>query len=670
MSKKRKRLSELRAMRALHANDQKNESVEADVGDETDRLKVSQQVNLPGRKIQDLSILDNDPLKLPTRSTDEFLETLREILQNPNLGAGITASGASGSGKSNASEIIFIESVKLGIPCLHIDPHGDSARKLTRMIQILPERQRSKVLYVDLSDPDCIVSINPLEHPENESELSPYQLGCFERIRLELTASIILAAVGEAGAGFGSRPVLRKWVMMWLRLLYRANLRLPDARMLLDPHHPIYEQLLKLAPDDLARFQMAALLAMKSVELENEIGSSRNRMLILLDHPATCAILGRRDHCLDMRYLYENGYSMIFNISRGDMLTEEVQSLLANIVLVQYLQVVFATPEHKRKRRLCLIDELPVFVDACGPLLERIVTEVRKFKTSFAFSHQGANRFKDRTENPFLLTLMDMCRVKLLFRHNIDADFFGRQISVAASDHPRVKQLQVAEQQLQDGHDILELVDFSDGSTNTSGDTASQSESDALTTTLATAVATVDMKSSNKSESRGRTTQQGGSQHSSRSSSSNRTVKQTAVARIITKQVVTGTTFYTPDEIDRKAASLLRQQDTGEAVVIIDGAGTPFSTMTPLARDPYGHAPKFGAKKIAQWLADIHTRSEFVSPTQILIDQSAFQQQLLEELYLMESPATSDNLELRSAASLPQKLLTPSRKDAHDELGL
>ena len=486
---------------------------------------------------------------------------------------------------------------------------------------------------------------------------------------------MILAAVGEAGASFGHRPVLRKWVTRWLKLLYQANLTLPDAQMLINPQHPVYEHLLKLAPDDLAYYQMDALSNMRPTDLENEIGSARNRMMTLLEHPATRAILGRRQHCVDFNAIYQNDISLIINLHTGRILTDEVQSLLANVVLTQYLQVVFATPDHLRRRRLCMIDELPVFVDTCGPLLERMVTEIRKFQTSFMFLHQGASRFEGRTDNPFLLSLLDMCRVKLFFRHRVDAGFFARQVTEATQQKPVAKHIQVSEQQFQDGYKIIELVDRSNGNTSTSGDTTGSGASTSITSTLANAVSDADNKTVTDSTANGSVTQTSSSTHQSRSETTSTTIKQSAVANMVTRRFVTSKTFYSIEEIDRAAARMIAGLDTGQGVLIVDGWETPVLAMTPEAKDPYSHAPKFGHKKLTTWLQKIRSTDEFASPNEILIELQEFQAVLLERLHSMPPRIIGSQLYLpsqddQSVLAQQQELILPVDEEFPDDLGL
>ena len=88
--------------------------------------------------------------------------------------------------------------------------------------------------------------------------------------------------------------------------------------------------------------------------------------------------------------------------------------MLANLILTQYLGVVMSTPLHLRRKRFCLIDELPVFSESCGPLLEEMCRQIRKFQTSFVFMHQGSSGFPMRQQDPFLMTILDMCREKSL----------------------------------------------------------------------------------------------------------------------------------------------------------------------------------------------------------------------------------------------------------------
>ena len=622
-----------------------------------------------GPEFEDHSRVNEKAFELPTINESTFAKLFRATMLNPNLGAGIDVSGASGSGKSNLMEWSVVEALKLGLPILVIDPHGDSSRKIMRNIQALPERIRRNVMYLEPSSPNSIAGINPLAHPPREQQLSEYQRRCFRSIRIEIAAEVVLSAVGEAGTGFGFRPVLKKWMTRWLTILYDSKLPLPCASMLLDPNHPVYQQLLKLVGDDLSRFQMEALANMRPTDQEAEIGSARNRFLSLISHPAAVAFLARSDDALDFHRIYQQGTSVIINLSKGETLTDETQKMFANIALTQYLQVVFATPEAQRQRRLCLIDELPIFVETCAPLLERCCTEIRKFKTSFMLLHQGANRFPDRTENPFFLTILDMCRTKVYFRHGIDRKFFGEMVSSAAGLKPVVKHLQVSEQQFQDGYDILDLVDASEGQSNQSGASVADATSttndsgDSVTDTLKRAAESVHQTARSRSTSKGTSRQTSNTTQTSQTRTSSTTYKQTAVAKMVSKLVVTGVQFYTPEERDRGAIDLIAGLDTGEAVFYVEGSIPPTKASTPLSKDAYGHAIKFGRKKVAAFMKEVARLPQFESPAQILRQHEQFIQNLLSQLYLQPAISHSisgNKLPLQGELLLPQP---PKAKD-------
>ncbi|MCA9075280.1 MAG: hypothetical protein KDA93_09625 [Planctomycetaceae bacterium] len=613
--------------------------------------------------------------ELPNLLPGEFEKLIDQILHNPNLGAGIDVSGVSGSGKSNFAEWLALRSIQQGVPIIHIDPHGQSARKLWQMCLRLPERLRKKVIYWRVSDPQQVAGINPLAHDPEEVQLSDYERLSRGRIQVELTANIILAAMGEAGVGFAFRPVMRKWITRWLWLLWNAGLTLADASMLIDPHHPVYNMLIQLAPDEMARLQLEALPGMKVHELEAEIGSARNRVATILEHIAAETLLSRRQDTIDFRWMYQNDVSLIVDLDKGLILSDEVQRLICNVVLNQYLAVVLSTPEHERRRRLCQIDELPVFTEACGPLLEKMATEIRKYQTSFVFLHQGASRFPNRTDNEFLRTILDMCRVKLFFRHKIDAEFFGKIISLAAHSGPKVKHVLKTPQQFTVGNEIIELIDRSEGEQEMEGHTSTDgtAESNTLTSTLSEAVDATDRRTrSNADGSTSSATHTDARQHT-QTRTRGKTYKQTVLPKLKIRNVVSSVQHYATEEIDRGAAAFLAERDTGEAAVMIDGQGV-FQTKVPLASLPYSHAPQFAARKLRVWKEQIHARPEFVSPQQIREERQQFLEVLVEELQTLSYRRSAGVLDVTqkpwqppSAAKLDHEPVEPPPPSDEEE---
>jgi hypothetical protein len=111
---------------------------------------------------------------------------------------------------------------------------------------------------------------------------------------------------------------------------------------------------------------------------------------------------------------------------------------------------------------------------------------------------------------------------------------------------------------------------------------------------------------------------------------------------------------------------MVAQLDTGEAIFYVEGSIPPVKAMTPLAKNEYGHAIKYGQKKVTAFLAEISKRSEFDPPAKILQEHQQFIELLLKQLYsqpalpqpskrrqkpvqgelLLPQPPKSDDLEL------------------------
>jgi len=595
---------------------------------------------------------------------EAFSRVMEAALLDDNMGAGVQISGTSGSGKSNLAEWLAERMLWRGIPYLYLDPHGTSARMLLRMTVSLPPRLRRKVRYIRFADSYRTVGINPLAVPCVNQSTYVYQSQL--KVRVELTAQVIFSLFGEGTIGFANRTLLRKWLTRWLTTLAQSGLTFADVLLLVDPKQPVYQELLRLVPDELARRQMESLAMLKPSDLEAEIGSARNRILAVLDHPVCQTIFSRREHVLDFRAIYDEDVSLILDFDKADVLTDDAQQLIANLVLNQFLATVLSTPEAQRRRRLCFVDELGVFASS-APLLTAMCTEIRKYRTKFVLLHQGSARFPDRHENEFLNTITDMCRVHIFFRHSAaDARFFGEQVSLATWGKPRIKHVQSVPQQFTVGHDLVELIDtsegVSDGATSGTSDARATGRedgtSDQLTDTLGEAVDHADQRTRSSSQARGRSQQSSTSSTDTRTTSDSRTsttshsrtIKQQLISRIITRNIVTSIQFFTPEEIDRDHAARIVQFATGEAYLLLGGIGA-FLVQAPLATDPLSRTPKFAGRKLAEFLSAQWRRPEFVSPDQVQQERQKFLEKLLEEL------RSAGMRRLPVNAALPQSLL-------------
>lgn len=574
-------------------------------------------------------------------------EAILSACRNSNLGGGILCSGASGTGKTNIAEWVFVEFMRRGWPVMWFCPHGDSAKKIRRQVLTLPKSVQDKVLYVRIADPKRVLSLRPL-YVRREG-LSEYEYRARIMSRVGHVRHLLLSSVGEGQQGVVGKPLLRKWATTLLTTAALSGLNIADLVHFFDVQSEAFNLLTQLCPDIVMREQLRELPGMRPGERENEISSTRSRLLALLENVAVQMILGRSDEAVfDMHEAIDSGVSIIFDLSREGMLSHEDQKMIANLFLSEFLHCVMERPEHRRRDYLCGIDELPVF-DLSAPLIQDSLTEIRKYRTKFWLSFQGSSRFEGRHENQFLNTIVAQCRVQLYLGHSsADAKFFAQELSLASYDAKRIKHEQTSLQQIVDGHQIMELVDHSQGSHEDVGETEGTSDStsnqdswgDQVGTsesfapqlkTLHDAVTRATKDSSSRGGATGHAT--GLSQSNSRSwgKSQSVTVKQTLVPIFRQFNAITGVQFFTPEEWNLTVAAQLTRLRTGECAFYVRGLGLCYGCL-PLSVDRLAKTPKTALRRITADDERMRQLSWFMSPEEIEQQRQRFFHSLLREL--------------------------------------
>ncbi len=578
--------------------------------------------------------------------------------------AGILISGDSGFGKSNAMKVLMQALAREGYGFLFISPHDSDPSDMLRWCMAQNESIRKRVIYIDPADTTRCTCLNPLA-VEPSSDPIKYQARLTNKIGH--VSRILLAAWGEED--FNSRPRLYTWTTRILTTLAQLGLPLADAKHFLDVGSDIYKALVQTVPDVLARHFFENLADGRPQDIREEIESTRNRILGFFSNPITEAMLSRTSHVLDFGQLRRNNAIVIVNLRRGGVLREEDQQILANLFIAELLHDVFncETPVPY----FAFLDELPVFAKGSGPELTSAAGQIRKFLLRLVCATQGANPFPDRMDDRLLNALIGQCGLHLLFRHKhpYDAKFFGEIIGLASYDPKSIKHEMVQTQQYQAGHDLVTLIDQSESESETDGTGGSESDGTTDTQQWSDTSSQSTGTSSNRSESTGYTEQmqllqnavnqshsnstgtstnnssgssntQGGSRGSSHSTSSSwsksigktigKTFKQSLVPKLRWRSVVTGVTFYSPQEHQMMNAAWLASLKIGEAIV--HGPGKPMSVRFPLAQDPAKHSPKFVARRIKQYqqiLAQI-----FPSPREVLQQRQIQLEALIKNLGL------------------------------------
>lgn len=596
---------------------------------------------------------------------------------------GLQISGDSGCGKSNAMEVLAGGLLRQGQPLFFIDPHGQTAKRLERLATSLPERLRRKVIVIRPADTRQLVSINPLAVPRgNDSELD-WQARLTSKVGH--VSRILLAAWGEAD--FNSRPRMFTWITRILKTLGTCGLTIPDARYFLDVGSELYIALTRAVPDLMNRHAFEDLGERKPKDIDEQIESTRTRMLGFLENPIIEAMLGRTSDVLDFANVIDEGGSVIVDLEPQGKLRDEDQTIIANLLLTEFIYTVMNLSAVRRKLYFVFVDELPVFAQASGPLLIRALCEIRKFLVRFVLAHQGTQRFPQGVADPFLNTIVGQCGVHLYFRHAnpVDAKYFGEIVALPDYDPKRVKHEQWQEVQQQAGHDLVILEDESQttgssdqvggGESSGNSDTTStnsttgssatntsstQQDEELLRRTIGEAHAAASLQSQGQGRSIGSSYQQNSSWTRSTSHSTGRTRRQTLVPRIVTKNVITGVQFYSSDEQVMEQASVLANLATGRAMLHVSGRGV-VQIGFPLFQEPFEKTPRFAAKQAAAFHQQLSLRPEYASPVAILEQRRRLLEEVLAGLDGTVLQTLSDQRPASSAPIILDTQLTTER---------
>ncbi len=543
--------------------------------------------------------------------------------------------------------------IRQGVGLTLIDPHGDLAADLERYCASLPDRVRRRLIVIRYADTTRIAGINPL----SVGDCGTDQLTTQARIASKVghVSKILLYAWGERD--FNSKPVMFKWTTRFLTMLARAGLTIADVRHFFDVGSPVYQAMVRTAPDVVSRLEMEDLADMRPREREDLIASTKNRFLGFLENPITAMVLGKPGEAIDVAQLIREGAIVIVNLERGGVLRDEDVEIFANLWLNELLYAAYNMPRDQRVPHFVLLDELPVF-QSSADLITRALAQVRKFKVRLVCAFQGTQFFAERTEDRLLNALIGQCNVHFFFRHKnpVDAKFFAEVAELPSIDLLKVKHTLRTPQQYQDGHDMLVLTDestnwndanqeggsessaTSDTSTQTRGNTDATGSSetrseldDRLREAVSRAKSSQAASTQSDSSAHGTTRTDGRNWANTHSLGGSVTRKTTLVPRIRTRDVVTSIQFFSADEQFLDKASHITRMSVGTALLYIAGRGVA-QVLLPLAANPLGRTPAFAIKKLSQLRGLVLARPEFATPEQLMAQRREFERQIVQYL--------------------------------------
>jgi len=282
--------------------------------------------------------------------------------------------GKTGMGKSNLLENMAIQDVQNDKGVCVVDPHGEFAEKI---VKIIPSKRTNDLVYFNPADSEFPIAFNILESVEEDKKnlVASGMMGVFKKIwpdvwssRMEyILNNTILALLDYPGS-----------TMLGVnRMMSDSDFRKRVYPKIKDPVVKSFWLNEFDKWDD--RFRKEAVAA-----IQNKVGQ-------FLSSPVIRHIVGQPKSTIDMRKIMDEGKILIVNLSKG-RIGEDAMHLLGGMVVTKLQLAAMGrvdVPEEERKDFYLYVDEFQNFATES---FANILSEARKYRLSLILAHQYINQ--------------------------------------------------------------------------------------------------------------------------------------------------------------------------------------------------------------------------------------------------------------------------------------
>lgn len=316
--------------------------------------------------------------------------------------------GRSGHGKSKFLEGLLWQLIRQGQGVGLIDPHGDLANNLLKLLAFQPlgregqswltdPANASRLLYCEPGRPDYFLPMNVL----------------LDRYRPYTVASNVIEAFQRTWSeSLAAAPQFKNVALHALLLLIEHRRSLAELPwLLMDSDYR--EQLLQGSRND----EVVAFFRQRFEKWGREqalrIESLLNKVTALTLNDVLKRMLGAAENRLDFREFMDTGRVLIVNLGTAD---HETRDLLGSLLTVRLEQAALARvelEEHQRVPWFCVLDEFQRFVanEGSAQVLAEMLSEVRKMGLRLCLAHQGWHQLgHSRLEGA-----LDQAQIKVVF---------------------------------------------------------------------------------------------------------------------------------------------------------------------------------------------------------------------------------------------------------------
>lgn len=316
--------------------------------------------------------------------------------------------GRSGKGKSKFLEGFLWQLINHGQGCGLIDPHGDLANNLLKLLAYQPSGL-SKQTW--LSKPENAAKLIYCE-PGHSTYFVPMNVLASEDAPYTIVSNIIEAFQRTWSQELAAAPQFKNVALHGLLLLIEHRLSLVELPRLF-MYKEFRDSLLEESENEDVKGFFYERFERWGREQSLRIESLLNKVTALTLNPSLKLMLGASENRLNLRQFMDEGKILIFNLGTCD---HETRNLLGSLLAVRLEQAALSRvelEEEKRHRWYCVLDEFQRFVanEGSAQALAEMLSGARKFGLFLCLAHQGWHQLA----NARLEGALDQAQIKVIF---------------------------------------------------------------------------------------------------------------------------------------------------------------------------------------------------------------------------------------------------------------
>jgi hypothetical protein len=294
--------------------------------------------------------------------------------------------GSTGSGKTTMMEYAAAQDIYAGRGLAILDPHGDMAKKL---LKIIPEERKNDVVYISPNDIEYPVGINPIEMPEGLSG-DAYLI---ERGRVTSALVSIMRKVfsDDESSAHNIEAIMRN--VLHTALTVEGATIFTILKLLRNKKFR-KNVLAKLDDDRLKDFWREEFGEAGGFQRVSMTKSVNHRIDAYESSVQTQRMLGQAKSTISFEDIMDSGKILICNLGKGDI-NEDESALIGTTILAKLKLAAerrSSIPEDQRRPFYVYVDEFQNF--ATKPFAT-MMSEARKFKLYLTIAEQSTAQQDD-----------------------------------------------------------------------------------------------------------------------------------------------------------------------------------------------------------------------------------------------------------------------------------